>query len=134
MEGKRASDTGAGAGIGHTSALRMAEEGVRVMLADVDEESAKKVASKLEGSSLVYSADVIRAEEIEALVQRAVEEWDGLDVMVNNAGVGVAATTLETREENHELVMDVRIRGTFLGMRCAILAMSHTAASSPPRR
>jgi NAD(P)-dependent dehydrogenase (short-subunit alcohol dehydrogenase family) len=100
------------------------------MLADVDEESAKKVARKLEGSSLVYSADVIRAEEIEALVQRAVEEWDGLDVMVNNAGVGVAATTLETREENHELVMDLPVRGTFLGMRCAIPAIRDSGRGS----
>jgi NAD(P)-dependent dehydrogenase (short-subunit alcohol dehydrogenase family) len=80
LEGKRAIVTGAGAGIGRAIALRMAEEGARVVLADVDEESAKKVAAELEGSSLVYSADVTRAEEVEALVRRAIEEWGGLDV------------------------------------------------------
>ncbi len=130
LEGKRAIVTGAGAGIGRAIALRMAEEGARVVLADVDEESAKKVAAELEGSSLVYSADVTRAEEVEALVRRAIEEWGGLDVMVNNAGVGVAATTPETSEEDYDLVMDACVRGTFFGMRYAIPAIRDSGGGS----
>src|SRR3989337_892711 len=87
LEGKRAIVTGAGAGIGQAIALRMSEEGARVVISDVDEESAKEAASKLEGDSLVQKTDVTKEDEVEALVQRVVEEWDGLDVMVNNAGV-----------------------------------------------
>jgi NAD(P)-dependent dehydrogenase (short-subunit alcohol dehydrogenase family) len=115
LENKRAIVTGAGAGIGRAIALRMAKEGARLVLADVDGESAEQVAAEIEGDSLVQLTDVIRAEEVEALVRRAVEEWNGLDVMVNNAGVGVAATAPETSEEDYDLVMDVCVRGTLLG-------------------
>jgi len=130
LEGKRAIVTGAGAGIGRAIALRMAGEGARVLVADVDEESAREVASGLEGDSLVHQADVTKAEEVEALIRRATSEWGGLDVMVNNAGVGVAATTIETSEEDYERVMDVCVRGTFLGMKYAIPAIRDSGGGS----
>ena len=107
LEGKRAVVTGAGAGIGRSIALRLASEGARVALADVDEAAVKKVASEIDGETLVRRTDVTRAEEVEALVASAVEAWGGLDVMVNNAGVGVAATVVDTTEEDYERVMDV---------------------------
>ena len=107
LEGKRAVVTGAGAGIGRSIALRLASEGSRVALADVDEAAAEKVASEIVGETLVRRTDVTRAEEVEALVASAVEAWGGLDVMVNNAGVGVAATVVDTTEEDYERVMDV---------------------------
>ncbi len=84
LEGKHAIVTGAGAGIGRAIALRMAEEGARVVVADVNEEGAEKVAAELEGDSLVQQADVTKEEEVEALVRRIVEEWGGLHVMINN--------------------------------------------------
>ena len=130
LDGKRAIVTGAGAGIGRAIALRMAEEGAHVLVADVDEESAGEVASKLEGDSLVHQADVTKAEEVEALVRRATDEWGGLDVMVNNAGVGVAASTIETSEEDYERVMEVCVRGTFLGMKYAIPAIRDSGGGS----
>ena len=92
LDGKRAIVTGAGAGIGRAIVLRMAEEGARVVLADVDEEAAKKVSGEIGAGSLVQKTDVTRAGEVEALVRRAVEEFGGLAVMVNNEGVGMAAT------------------------------------------
>src|SRR5918998_4662278 len=104
LENKRAIVTGAGAGIGRAIALRMAKEGARLVLADVDEESAEQVAAEIEDDPLAQRTDVIRAEEVEALVRRVVKEWNGLDVMVNNAGVGVAATAPETSEKDYDLV------------------------------
>jgi NAD(P)-dependent dehydrogenase (short-subunit alcohol dehydrogenase family) len=101
----------------------MAHEGARVVVADVDEESVKKVATELEGDSLVHQTNVTKAEEVEALVRRVVEEWGGLDVMVNNAGVGVAATTPETTEEDWDRVLDVCLKGTFFGMKYTIPAI-----------
>jgi NAD(P)-dependent dehydrogenase (short-subunit alcohol dehydrogenase family) len=130
LENKRAIVTGAGAGIGRAIVLRIAQEGARIVLADVDEESAQKVAAEIEGDPLVHQTDVTRAEEVEALVQRTVEEWDGLDVMVNIAGVGIAATTPETSEEDYELVMDVCVRGTFFGMKYAIPAIKDSGGGS----
>jgi NAD(P)-dependent dehydrogenase (short-subunit alcohol dehydrogenase family) len=76
----------------------MSEEGAQIVISDVDEEGANEVASELEGDSLVQRADVTKEDEVEALVRRVVEEWGGLDVMVNNAGVGIAASTPETSE------------------------------------
>ncbi len=130
LEGKHAIVTGAGAGIGRAIALRMAEEGARVVVTDVDEESARSVASEIEGDSLVHRTDVTKEKQVEALIQRALDEWGRLDVMVNNAGVGVAATTPETSEEDYDRVMDVCVRGTFLGMKYAIPAIRDSGGGS----
>jgi NAD(P)-dependent dehydrogenase (short-subunit alcohol dehydrogenase family) len=130
LEGKRAIVTGAGAGIGRAIALRLASEGARVALADVDEKAAKKVASEIDGETLVRRTDVTTAGEVEALVASAVEAWGGLDVMVNNAGVGVAATVVNTTEEDYERVMDVCLRGTLLGMKYAIPAIKDSGGGS----
>jgi NAD(P)-dependent dehydrogenase (short-subunit alcohol dehydrogenase family) len=130
LEGKRAVVTGAGAGIGRSIALRLASEGARVALADVDEEAARKVASEIDGETLVRRTDVTRAEEVEELVASAVEAWGGLDVMVNNAGVGVAATVVDTTEQDYERVMDVCVRGTLLGMKYAIPAIRDAGGGS----
>jgi meso-butanediol dehydrogenase / (S,S)-butanediol dehydrogenase / diacetyl reductase len=130
LEGKRAVVTGAGAGIGRAIALRLAGEGARVALADVDEEAAKNVASEIAGETLARQTDVTRAAEVEALVSSVVEGWGGLDVMVNNAGVGVAATAVDTTEEDYDRVMDVCVRGTLLGMKYAIPAIRDSGGGS----
>src|SRR3712207_6605539 len=102
LEGKRAIVTGAGAGIVEAIANRLSGEGAHVALADLDEQAAKGVASEIGGKTLARRTDVTRAGEVEALVQGVVEEWGGLDVMVNNAVIGVAATAPETSEERSE--------------------------------
>ena len=130
LEGKRAVVTGAGAGIGRAIALRLAGEGARVALADVDEEAAKNVASEIAGETLARRTDVTRADEVEALVSSVVDGWGGLDVMVNNAGVGVAATAVDTTIEDYDRVMDVCVRGTLLGMKYAIPAIKDSGGGS----
>jgi NAD(P)-dependent dehydrogenase (short-subunit alcohol dehydrogenase family) len=130
LAGKRAIVTGAGSGIGRAIALRLASEGALLVLADVDEEAAEGVANEIDGETLVRKTDVTRDSDVEALVGRAVSEWGGLDVMVNNAGVGVAGTAVTTTEEEYERVMDVCVRGTFLGMRHAIPAMAESGGGS----
>src|SRR3712207_3921589 len=127
LEGKRAIVTGAGAGIGRSIVLRFAEEGARVAVADVDEEAAKRVASEIDGEALARRTNVARAGDVEALVADVVEAWGGLDVMVNNAGIGVAATAVSTTEDDYERVMDVCVRGTLLGMKYAIRSEEHTS-------
>lgn len=130
LEGKRAIVTGAGSGIGRSIALRLASEGARVVLADVDETTAENVATEINGASLVQKTDVTSAAEVEALVGRVVAEWGGLDVMVNNAGLGIAATVPDTSEEDYDRVMDVCVRGTFLGMKYAIPAIRESGGGS----
>jgi NAD(P)-dependent dehydrogenase (short-subunit alcohol dehydrogenase family) len=133
LRGKRAIVTGAGSGIGRAIALRFAEEGARVVISDLDGDAAASVASETGGANVeivVRRTDVTDSSEVEALVETAVEEWDGLDVMVNNAGIGVAGTTTDTSEENYERVMDVCLRGTFLGMKYAIPAIRDSGGGS----
>jgi NAD(P)-dependent dehydrogenase (short-subunit alcohol dehydrogenase family) len=130
LRGKRAIVTGAGSGIGRAIALRLASEGARVVISDVDEQAATGVASEAGDETLVRKTDVTDSGEVEALVWTAVEEWGGLDVMVNNAGIGVAGTTTDTSEEDYERVMDVCLRGTFLGMKHAIPAMGDSGGGS----
>ncbi|QIN84175.1 SDR family oxidoreductase [Rubrobacter tropicus] len=130
LEGKRSIVTGAANGIGRAIALRLASEGARVLIADLDEDAAGKVAAQARGEALVQKTDVTAASDVEALVGRAVSEWGGLDVMVNNAGVGVAGTALTTTEEEYGFVMDVCVRGTFLGMKYAIPALRDSGGGS----
>jgi NAD(P)-dependent dehydrogenase (short-subunit alcohol dehydrogenase family) len=134
LRGKRAIVTGAGSGIGRAIAFRFAEEGARVVISDVDEEAATSVASEAageaDGEHLVRKADVTDSGEVEALVGTTVEEWGGLDIMVNNAGLGVAGTTTSTTEQDYERVMDVCLRGTFLGMKHSIPAIRDSGGGS----
>jgi NAD(P)-dependent dehydrogenase (short-subunit alcohol dehydrogenase family) len=133
LKGKRAVVTGAGSGIGRAIAIRLSEEGARVALADLDLEATKRVAAEIgesEGETLVVKTDVTRADDVESLVAAVVEGWGGLDVMVNNAGVGVAGTVPVSGEEDYDFVMDVAVRGTFLGMKYAIPAIRDSGGGS----
>ncbi len=130
LGGKRAIVTGAGSGIGRAIALRLAVEGANVLVSDVDEVAAKAVAREIGGETIVRETDVTNPDEVEALVGNAVDEWDGLDVMVNNAGIGVPGTVADTSEDDYERVMDVCLRGTFFGMKYAIPAIADSGGGS----
>lgn len=133
LAGKRAIVTGAGAGIGRAISLRLAAEGARVTLADLDEAAAEETAREIReagGEALVQPTNVAEAAEVESLVRRTVETWGGLDVMVNNAGVGVAATAEKTAEEDWERLMAVNLKGTFLGIKYSVPAMRDSGGGS----
>ena len=130
LEGKRTIITGAGSGIGRAIALRLAGEGARIVLADVDVDAAEGVAGEIDGKTLVQKTDVTVAGDVEALVGRVVDEWGGLDVMVNNAGVGMASTVVDATEEIYDWMMNICVRGTFLGMKYAIPAIRDSDGGS----
>jgi NAD(P)-dependent dehydrogenase (short-subunit alcohol dehydrogenase family) len=96
LAGRRAIVTGAGAGIGRAIAIRLSAEGARVMVADVDADAAQSVAHEIGPPAFAHVVDVSDEESVGAMIRRASEQWGGLDVMVNNAGIGVAATTPDT--------------------------------------
>jgi NAD(P)-dependent dehydrogenase (short-subunit alcohol dehydrogenase family) len=136
LVGRRAIVTGAGSGIGRAIAVRLASEGASVAPADVDEESARKVAFRIGeaceagGETLVMKTDVTDEGGVEALVRGVVEAWGGLDVMVNNAGVGVAAKAVDTSEEDWQRVLDVGLKGTFLGIKHAVPAIRESGGGA----
>ncbi len=130
LENKRAIVTGGAAGIGWAIARRFAEEGARVMVADLDGDAAAKAAGALGEAHLSCQTDISEEKEVAEAIWYAVREMGGLDVMVNNAGVGVAASTTDTTVEDFDWVVSVNLKGTFLGMKHAIPAIRDSGGGS----
>ena len=114
LEGKVCVITGAGGGMGADAAVRFSEEGAQVAVADVDGESAKKVASEIGG--LAVQVDVSDEASVQAMYSAAAERFGGIDVLYNNAGISPAddASILETGLEAWERVQAVNTRGVYL--------------------
>lgn len=130
LEDKRALVTGGAAGIGWAIAQRFAEEGARVVIADLDGEAAQRAAKALGEGHLACRTDVSDEGSAREAVGYAVSEMGGLDVILNNAGVGIAASTTETEAEEFDRVISVNLRGTFLGMKHAIPAIKDSGGGS----
>jgi acetoin reductase-like protein len=109
--------TGAGSGIGRAIARRFAREGASVTIADLDEERARSVATEIEAGgyqALAVEVDVRHRDQVERMVHATADHFGKLDVLVNNAGVGMIAPLLDTDEAAWNLVMDVNAKGTLL--------------------
>ncbi len=122
LEGRVAFITGAGRGIGAATALRMAEEGARVVLADIDTEGCKQVSadvSKLGSESLVLSCDVADSAIVQDAMDQAASHFGRLDILVNNAGVVRDNLIYKMSEDDWNTVMNVHLKGAFLCSRAA---------------
>ncbi len=118
--------TGAGRGIGTAIARRLAAEGARVVVADLDETSARRLADELcaKGSQAVAVAvDVGEPQQVQQLIGQTLSRFGQLDVLVNNAGIGLNRPFLETALEEWELQLRVNLTGTFLCGQAAARAM-----------
>ncbi|MDV7024661.1 MULTISPECIES: SDR family NAD(P)-dependent oxidoreductase [Enterobacteriaceae] len=106
--------TGAGSGIGEGAAKRFASEGASVVLVGRTPEKLEKVAAKLpQGKHLVVPCDVSKADEVENLAQRVVDEYGRVDVLVNNAGVIVQGRIDEITLSDWETLMGTDLNGVF---------------------
>jgi NAD(P)-dependent dehydrogenase (short-subunit alcohol dehydrogenase family) len=123
LDGKCALITGAGSGIGEAMARRFAREGARVAVADFDETAGRRVAGEISasgGEALFVRVDVSVAAQVERMIEAAVERFGRLDVLCNNAGIGVAAVCHETSEADWDRTIAVDLKGVFLGCKYAI--------------
>jgi 2-hydroxycyclohexanecarboxyl-CoA dehydrogenase len=118
LEGKTAFVTGGASGIGAATARRLAAEGARVAIGDVNDEGARQVAGELDG--FACALDVSDLQSVRAAVAAAVDELGDIDVLVNNAGTDMFSFFVNSNEELWDHVLGVNLRGV-LGVTHAVL-------------
>jgi NAD(P)-dependent dehydrogenase (short-subunit alcohol dehydrogenase family) len=126
VSGKACVVTGAGSGIGRAIAVRLAEEGGRVLCADISAPGAAETAGLITaagGDALDWVADVADPAAVNAMMAAAVERWGGLDILVNNAGVNLPGLLHEVPDEVIDRTLDVNVKGQLYGCRAAIPPM-----------
>ncbi|MER6259151.1 bifunctional aldolase/short-chain dehydrogenase [Streptomyces sp900105245] len=118
--------TGAGSGIGRAVAHRLAGEGACVVVADLDADSAARVAEELGGpdTAVAVRVDVTSEEQIAEAFRAAVLAFGGVDLVVNNAGISISKPLLETTARDWDLQHDIMARGSFLVSREAARVMT----------
>jgi NAD(P)-dependent dehydrogenase (short-subunit alcohol dehydrogenase family) len=130
LTGKVAIVTGAGSGIGRATAIRFAEEGARVVCAD---NSGREVgvAEQIGGSAVPLSVDVTVSDDVRRMVATAEDRYGRLDVLMNNVGAGGPKMPLaDIDEDTYDVILNLNLRSTFLGMKHAIPVMLRTGGGS----
>ena len=112
--------TGAGSGIGRASARLFAQEGARVVVADIDLEAAAKAVAEIGDAAVAERVDVISPQDTVDLAKRVVEQFGRIDVLFNNAGIAGIGDVLETEPELFDRVMTVNVRGVYLMTRAVV--------------
>ena len=125
LAGRVALVTGGGSGIGRAIATRLAAEGACVVVADRNAEAAASVADELGGADVAVAAagDVTSPSDVDDMVRAAALAFGGLDLVVNNAGLSISKSLLDTTEQDWDLQHDVMAKGSFLVSRAAARAM-----------
>jgi 3-oxoacyl-[acyl-carrier protein] reductase len=117
LAGKIAIVTGAGRGIGRATALLLGQSGARVVLASRSEFELSAVSeeiTKQNGEALAVSTDLTRDDEMERLVNRALEHWGSVDYLINNAGWGRTAPVIKAKVEDWDRTLQVNLRAPMI--------------------
>lgn len=125
LSGQTAVITGGAQGLGYAIAERFIAEGARVVLGDLNLEATAQAAERLGGAdrAAAVRCDVTSADDVQALLDAAVERFGSLDVMVNNAGITRDATLRKMTEEQFDQVIAVHLKGTWHGLKSAAAIM-----------
>ncbi|PAQ15445.1 short-chain dehydrogenase [Bacillaceae bacterium SAOS 7] len=127
IENKVAIITGAGAGVGKETALLFAKEGAKLVITDINEENGLKVADEIRalGAEVIFSKhDVSNEEDWKNVVSEAVEKFNKIDILFNNAGIYIIKPLAETELKEWNLLMSINVTGVFLGMKHVMPVMA----------
>jgi len=135
LENKVALITGAGSGIGRESALLFAQEGARIVVADVNDQAGQAVVEELKaagGEAVYVHSDVSKAADAEGMIRTAEESFGRLDVVFNNAGISHPKDddAVATEEDVWDLTMNINLKGVFLGCKYGIPALRRAGGGS----
>jgi NAD(P)-dependent dehydrogenase (short-subunit alcohol dehydrogenase family) len=133
LEGRVAIVTGGGMGIGEGIARELAAAGAAVVVSDVNDDAGEKTASELKeaGAMATYvHCDTSKENEVKALIEATVQEFGKLDLMVNNAGLGIFKSVTEATVEEFDRAIAVNLRGPFLCMKHAAAPMREAGGGS----
>jgi NAD(P)-dependent dehydrogenase (short-subunit alcohol dehydrogenase family) len=126
LEKKVAIVTGGAMGIGRAAAQALAQEGAKVLIADIDERAGAAVVGEITsagGQAFFQRADVGVMADVEQMVAAAVERYGQLDVLVNNTGVAIGGSAAEMEELDWQRVLNINLGGVWRGMKHAIPRM-----------
>ena len=126
FEGKIALITGGANGLGETLARRLVSEGAKVIIADIEADTLKTVCDSMPGDAFGIVCDVSNKASVDAMVAEAVEHWGRIDILFNNARIGIFKNFLELTEEDWRRVIDVNLTGQFLVGQAVAKAMIRT--------
>lgn len=125
LMGRRAIVTGAGQGIGRSIALKLAQEGADVVIAEMNPETGPQTRKEVEAlgrKALFISVDVANQREVRNTVDQVLRAWRKIDILVNNAGFDRGATLSKVKEEDWDAVLGVHLKGT---LNCIQTIASH---------
>jgi glucose 1-dehydrogenase len=125
LSGKVAAITGAARGIGKACAKRFLDDGVKVVISDVDAEGLAATAAELARPDALRTVvgNVAKRADVDQLVATAAKEFGRLDIMVNNAGVETRTSVLDTTESQYDRVMAINLKSAFFGTQIAARQM-----------
>lgn len=130
LQGKVAIITGAAQGMGEAHARMFIKEGAKVILTDILEEKGEALAKELGDNALFLKQDVTCAEDWTKVVEAAEKHFGPVNVLVNNAGITMAKSILETTEEEYRRIVDINQVSVFLAMKSVIPSMQKAEGGS----